>query len=76
MKTPCGIASAGGSEKFRLRLAQDYFAIAIPILMTLSAMTPSPTHRAIPAAPWYRERVNPCRRFRTLILPSHPVLHF
>jgi hypothetical protein len=30
----------------------DCFSIALPILMTLSAMTPSPTQRFIPASPF------------------------
>ena len=44
--------------------------------MMLSAITPSPTLRFIPSSPLYRERFNPCRLFRTLMRPSHPVRHF
>jgi len=47
-----------------------------PMWMTLSAMTPSPTHRFTPSSPLYRDRFNPCRPFRTLMRPSHPVRHF
>src|ERR1700724_421626 len=47
-----------------------------PMLMRLSAITPNPTQRFIPASPLYRLRLSPCRRLITLIRPSHPVLHF
>src|SRR6266436_6240706 len=50
--------------------------MARPILMRLSAITPSPTHRFIPASPLYRQRSRPCRRLTTLMRPSHPVRHF
>src|SRR5450631_1878847 len=49
------------------------FSIARPMLMRLSAMTPRPTQRFIPASPLYRQRLSPCRRFATLMRPSHPV---
>src|SRR5882757_8037646 len=46
------------------------------MLMRLSAITPSPTQRFIPASPLYRQRSRPCRRLATLMRPSHPVRHF
>src|SRR5258708_35922079 len=46
------------------------------MLMRLSAITPNPTQRFIPASPLYRQRLSPCRRLVTLIRPSHPVRHF
>src|SRR5258708_19560985 len=46
------------------------------MLMRLSATTPSPTQRSIPASPLYRQRLSPCRRLTTLMRPSHPVRHF
>jgi hypothetical protein len=46
------------------------------ILTRLSAITPRPTHRFIPAAPLYRLRLSPCRRLTTLMRPSQPVRHF
>src|SRR5262244_4338451 len=54
-----------------LRLAKT-----LPILMSVSATTPNPTHRSIPASPRYRLRFSPCLRLSTLIRPSHAVLHF
>src|SRR5215471_13977494 len=47
-----------------------------PMLMRLSAMTPSPTQRCMPASPLYLQRLRPCRRLATLMRPSHPVRHF
>src|ERR1700724_4225089 len=47
-----------------------------PMLMRLSAITPNPTQRFIPASPLYRLRLSPCRRLITLIRPSEPVRHF
>jgi hypothetical protein len=52
------------------------FSIAWPMLMRLSAITPSPTQRCIPASPLYLQRSSPCRRLTTLMRPSHPVRHF
>src|SRR5258707_730628 len=46
------------------------------MLMRLSAITPSPTQRCIPASPLYLQRSSPCRRLTTLMRPSHPVRHF
>src|SRR5438128_7778899 len=46
------------------------------MLTRLSAITPRPTQRFIPASPLYRLRLSPCRRFATLMRPSHPVRHF
>jgi hypothetical protein len=46
------------------------------MLMMMSAITPSPTQRFIPASPLYRQRFRPCRRLATLMRPSHPVRHF
>ena len=54
----------------------DCFAIARPMLMRLSAITPRPTQRFIPSLPLYRQRSRPCRRLVTLMRPSHPVRHF
>src|SRR5213075_2662279 len=51
-------------------------AIARPMLMRLSDITPSPTQRFIPFSPLYRLRLRPCRRLATLMRPSHPVRHF
>src|SRR6202023_4134704 len=51
-------------------------AIARPMLMRLSAITPSPTQRFIPLSPLYRQRLRPCRRLATPLRPSHPVRHF
>src|ERR1700685_316614 len=51
-------------------------AIARPMLMRLSEITPSPTQRFIPFSPLYRQRLRPCRRLATLMRPSHPVRHF
>src|SRR5712691_7357208 len=53
-----------------------FFSIARPMLMRLSAITPRPTQRFIPASPLYRQRLSPCRRLTTLMRPSHPVRHF
>src|SRR6516164_9148810 len=50
--------------------------MARPMLMRLSEITPSPTQRFIPASPLWRQRLRPCRRFTTLMRPSHPVRHF
>src|SRR6516162_3897152 len=46
------------------------------MLTRLSAITPRPTQRFIPAFPLYRLRLSPCRRLTTLMRPSHPVRHF
>src|SRR5215468_10461828 len=46
------------------------------MLTRLSAMTPRPTQRFMPASPLYRLRSSPCRRLTTLMRPSHPVRHF
>jgi hypothetical protein len=46
------------------------------MLTRLSAITPRPTQRFIPASPLYRLRLSPCRRLTTLMRPSHPVRHF
>src|SRR6267143_1439922 len=46
------------------------------MLTRLSAITPRPTQRLIPASPLYRLRLSPCRRLTTLMRPSHPVRHF
>src|SRR3954469_23318151 len=54
----------------------DFLAIARPMLMRLSDITPSPTQRFIPFSPLYRQRLRPCRRLATLMRPSHPVRHF
>src|SRR6476659_1424314 len=51
-------------------------AMALPILMRLSEMTPRPTQRFMPLSPLYRQRLSPCRRLTTLMRPSHPVRHF
>src|SRR5215469_15750763 len=51
-------------------------AKTLPILIRVSATTPSPTHRSMPSSPRYRLRLSPCRRLSTLIRPSQPVLHF
>ena len=45
------------------------------MLIRLSAITPSPTHRFMPSSPLSRLRFRPCRRLTTLIRPSHPVRH-
>src|SRR5215471_11161454 len=44
-----------------------WFWIARPILMRLSASTPSPTQRLMPTSPRYRQRLRPCRRLATLM---------
>ena len=54
----------------------DCFAMARPMLMRLSAITPSPTQRFMPSSPLYRQRLRPCRRLTTLMRPSQPVRHF
>ena len=36
------------------------------MLIRLSAMRPSPTHRLVPSWPRYRHRFSPCRRFKVL----------
>ena len=46
------------------------------MLTRLSAITPRPTQRLIPASPLYRLRPSPCRRLTTLMRPSQPVRHF
>src|SRR5215510_2385322 len=46
------------------------------MLTRLSAITPRPTQRFIPASPLYRLRFSPCRRLTTLMRPSEPVRHF
>jgi hypothetical protein len=46
------------------------------MLTMLSAMTPSPTQRFIPASPLWWQRSSPCRRLTTLMRSSHPVRHF
>jgi len=43
------------------------------MLTRLSAITPNPTQRSIPASPLYLQRSSPCRRLTTLMRPSHPV---
>src|SRR6202048_3324960 len=43
------------------------------MLTRLSAITPRPTQRLIPASPLYRLRPSPCRRLTTLMRPSQPV---
>src|SRR6266498_3250888 len=54
----------------------DCFCMAWPMLTRLSAITPSPTQRFMPASPLYRQRLRPWRRLTTLMRPSHPVRHF
>ena len=44
--------------------------------MMLSAITPRPTQRFIPAAPLNLDCRRPCRRLSTLMRPSQPVRHF
>src|SRR6266566_7241359 len=46
------------------------------MVMRLSQIVPRPTQILMPPSPLYRQRFNPWRRLSTLILPSHPVLHF
>jgi len=46
------------------------------MLTRLSAITPRPTQRCIPASPLHRLRLSPCRRLTTLMRPSDPVRHF
>src|ERR1700730_841915 len=43
--------------------------MARQMLTRLSAMTPRPTQRFMPASPLYRLRVSPCRRLTTLMAP-------
>src|SRR5262249_7779809 len=63
---------AGGVRLYPfLRLAKT-----LPILMSVSATTPNPTHRSIPSSPPSRPRLSPSPRFSPLIRPSPPVLHF
>jgi len=62
------ISLTGFSSHFGARSAKVF-----PISIGLSAMTPNPTHRFMPASPRYRQRFNPCRRLTTLIRPSDPV---
>src|SRR5438445_7692423 len=54
----------------------EFFSMARPMLMTLSAITPNPTQRRIPTSPLYRQRSSPWRRLTTLMRPSDPVRHF
>src|ERR1039458_3073341 len=56
----------------------DFFRslMTLPMLMRLSAITPSPVQRIIPLRPLYRQRLSPCRRLSTLMRTLHPVLHF
>ena len=56
------ISLTGFSSHFGARSAKVF-----PISIGLSAMTPNPTHRFMPASPRYRQRFNPCRRLTTLI---------
>jgi hypothetical protein len=53
----------------------DCFSMAWPILMTLSAMMPSPTQRFIPASPFIAAAAEPMSPL-ALMRPSHPVRHF
>ena len=55
-----------------LHLYPAAVAMTRPMLIRLSAITPSPTHLSIPSGPRYRLRFNPWRRFKTLIRPSQP----
>src|SRR5215471_8049763 len=69
---PCSLPAGGPPRLYPLfRLAKT-----LPILISVSATTPSPTHRSLPSSPRYRLRLRPCRRLSTLIRPSQPVLHF
>src|SRR5262245_29018961 len=43
------------------------------MLTRLSAMTPSPTQRCLPASPLSRQRFSACRCLTTLMRSSHPV---
>src|ERR1700693_3769727 len=52
------------------------WAIARPMLMRLSAITPRPSQRFMPLSPLYRQRLRPCRRLAPLMRPAHPVRHF
>src|SRR5437870_5590976 len=76
---PAGAAPAGGGyaevergEAYGL----DFLFMVRPMLMMLSAITPSPTQRRMPMSPRYRQRLRPCRLLVTLMRPSHPVRHF
>src|ERR1022692_1686644 len=46
------------------------------MLIRLSAITPRPTQRFMPASSLYRDRLSPCLLLSRLILPSQPVRHF
>ncbi len=58
------------SALFRYAAARAFKKFAV--LIRLSAMTPSPTQRAVPSASRYRHRRRPCRRLSTLMRPSQP----
>jgi hypothetical protein len=48
---PAGVSGGPGLAEVERAYWTDCFSIVQPMLTMLSAMTPSPTHRFIPASP-------------------------